>query len=54
MTSNEISKRIKATRKAESEIEETRKLYLPIATRGALLYFLVSKSTSLYSHSINF
>ncbi|XP_070624140.1 dynein axonemal heavy chain 14 isoform X6 [Bos indicus] len=42
MTSNEISKRIKATRKAESEIEETRKLYLPIATRGALLYFLVS------------
>ena len=54
MTSNEISKRIKATRKAESEIEETRKLYLPIGTRGALLYFLVSKSTSLYSHSINF
>uniref|UniRef100_A0A8C6E8C9 Dynein axonemal heavy chain 14 n=1 Tax=Moschus moschiferus TaxID=68415 RepID=A0A8C6E8C9_MOSMO len=42
MTSNEISKRIKATRKAESEIEEIRKLYLPIATRGALLYFLVS------------
>ncbi|XP_068841823.1 dynein axonemal heavy chain 14-like [Capricornis sumatraensis] len=42
MTSNEISKRIKATRKAESKIEETRKLYLPIATRGALLYFLVS------------
>ena len=42
MTSNEISKRIKATRKAESKIEETRKVYLPIATRGALLYFLVS------------
>nr|XP_031294136.1 dynein heavy chain 14, axonemal [Camelus dromedarius] len=42
MTSNEILKRIKATKKAESEIEATRKKYLPIATRGALLYFLVS------------
>ncbi|XP_064451600.1 dynein axonemal heavy chain 14 [Mirounga angustirostris] len=42
MTSNEISKRIKATEKAESQIQETRKSYLPIATRGALLYFLVA------------
>ncbi|XP_030893747.1 dynein heavy chain 14, axonemal, partial [Leptonychotes weddellii] len=42
MTSNEISKRIKATEKAESQIQEMRKSYLPIATRGALLYFLVA------------
>lgn len=42
MTSNEISKRFEATKKAESEIEATRKQYLPIATRGALLYFLVA------------
>ncbi|XP_043340601.1 dynein axonemal heavy chain 14 [Cervus canadensis] len=56
MTSNEISKRIKATRKAESEIEETRKLYLPIATRGALLYFLVSnlaKIDYMYQFSLD-
>ncbi|XP_057583181.1 dynein axonemal heavy chain 14 [Hippopotamus amphibius kiboko] len=47
MTSNEISKRIKATKKAESETEETRKKYLPIATRGALLYFLVATLTQI-------
>lgn len=42
MTSNEISKRIKETEKAESKIQATRKNYLPIATRGALLYFVVA------------
>uniref|UniRef100_A0A8I6AN36 Dynein axonemal heavy chain 14 n=1 Tax=Rattus norvegicus TaxID=10116 RepID=A0A8I6AN36_RAT len=42
ITSNEISKRIKKTEKAESEIQATRKNYLPIATRGALLYFVVA------------
>ncbi|XP_032694671.1 dynein heavy chain 14, axonemal [Lontra canadensis] len=42
MNSNEISKRIRATEKAESKIQETRKHYLPLATRGALLYFLVA------------
>ncbi|KAM5302059.1 dynein axonemal heavy chain 14 [Glossophaga mutica] len=47
ITSNEISKRIKATKKAESEIQATRKTYLPIATRGALLYFVVAGLTNL-------
>uniref|UniRef100_A0A8C5W1I2 Dynein axonemal heavy chain 14 n=1 Tax=Microcebus murinus TaxID=30608 RepID=A0A8C5W1I2_MICMU len=47
MRSNEISKRIKATKKAESEIQATRKNYLPIATRGALLYFLVADLTQI-------
>ncbi|XP_076986007.1 dynein axonemal heavy chain 14, partial [Tamandua tetradactyla] len=42
LTSKEITKRIKATEKAENEIQITRKNYLPIATRGALLYFLVA------------
>ncbi|XP_035872076.1 dynein heavy chain 14, axonemal [Phyllostomus discolor] len=42
VTSNEISRRISATKKAESEIQATRKTYLPIATRGALLYFVVA------------
>ncbi|XP_069879248.1 LOW QUALITY PROTEIN: dynein axonemal heavy chain 14 [Dipodomys merriami] len=42
MTSNEISKRIKATEKAESELQAAREQYLPIATRGTLLYFLVA------------
>ncbi|KAM9212758.1 dynein axonemal heavy chain 14 [Dugong dugon] len=43
MTSSEISKRIKATEKAECDIQATRKSYLPIATQGALLYFLVAE-----------
>ncbi|XP_004439654.1 PREDICTED: dynein heavy chain 14, axonemal [Ceratotherium simum simum] len=47
MTSNEISKRIKATETAESEIQATRQNYLPIATRGALLYFLVAGLTQI-------
>ncbi|PNJ39368.1 DNAH14 isoform 1 [Pongo abelii] len=47
ITSNEISKRIEATKKAESEIQAIRKNYLPIATRGALLYFLVADLTQI-------
>uniref|UniRef100_A0A2K6F430 Dynein axonemal heavy chain 14 n=1 Tax=Propithecus coquereli TaxID=379532 RepID=A0A2K6F430_PROCO len=47
MTSNEISKRIKATKEAESKIQATRKNYLPIATRGALLYFIVADLTQI-------
>ncbi|XP_054432748.1 dynein axonemal heavy chain 14 [Pteronotus mesoamericanus] len=42
VTSSEISKRINATEKAESKIEAIRTAYLPIATRGTLLYFLVA------------
>ncbi|XP_062938980.1 dynein axonemal heavy chain 14 [Cynocephalus volans] len=47
LTANEISKRIKATKKAEVEIQATRKNYLPIATRGTLLYFLVTGLTQI-------
>lgn len=47
MTSNEISKRIKETKKAEREIQATRKTYLPIATRGALLYFVMASLTQV-------
>ncbi|XP_014395404.1 PREDICTED: dynein heavy chain 14, axonemal [Myotis brandtii] len=47
ITSNEISKRISETEKAESEIQATRKNYLPIATRGALLYFVVASLTQI-------
>ncbi|XP_051041734.1 dynein axonemal heavy chain 14 [Phodopus roborovskii] len=47
MTSNEISKRIKETEKAEREIQATRKNYLPIATRGALLYFVMASLTQV-------
>nr|XP_048295519.1 dynein axonemal heavy chain 14 [Myodes glareolus] len=47
MTSNEISKRIKETEKAEREIGATRKNYLPIATRGALLYFVLASLTQV-------
>ena len=47
MTSNEISKRIKETEKAEREIGAIRKNYLPIATRGALLYFVLTSLTQV-------
>ncbi|XP_054550811.1 dynein axonemal heavy chain 14 isoform X4 [Talpa occidentalis] len=47
MTSNEISRRIKSTEIAERAIQETRSTYLPIATRGALLYFLVAGLTQI-------
>ncbi|XP_068918735.1 dynein axonemal heavy chain 14 [Petaurus breviceps papuanus] len=42
MTSTEVSERIKASKKTENEFQMTRQNYLPIATRGALLYFLVA------------
>lgn len=42
ITSDEISKRISETEKAESEIQANRESYLPVATRGALLYFVVA------------
>ncbi|XP_036925260.1 dynein heavy chain 14, axonemal [Sturnira hondurensis] len=53
VTSNEISRRINATKKAESEIQATRKTYLPMATRGALLYFVVAGLPHL-SHMYQF
>lgn len=53
ITSDEISKRISETQKAESEIQATRKNYLPIATRGALLYFVVAGLAQI-SHMYQF
>lgn len=53
LTANEISKRISETEKAEREIQATRKNYLPIATRGALLYFLVADLAQV-SHMYQF
>lgn len=47
MTSNEVSKRIKSTEEAESEVQAAQKSYLPVATRGALLSFLVAGLTQL-------
>ncbi|KAM4815479.1 dynein axonemal heavy chain 14-like [Thomomys bottae] len=55
VTSREISKRIKATEKAEREMQATRARYLPVATRGTLLYFLVaslSKLNYMYQFSL--
>lgn len=40
--SSEIAERIKATEKAEGEIGALRGRFAPLATRGALLYFLVA------------
>ena len=54
--SNAISKRIKATEKAESEIQALREHYRSVATRGALLYFLVAglaRLNSMYQFSLD-
>ncbi|XP_038617180.1 dynein heavy chain 14, axonemal [Tachyglossus aculeatus] len=42
ITSKEISERVKVSEKAEREFERIRESFLPIATRGALLYFVVA------------
>ncbi|XP_044530905.1 dynein axonemal heavy chain 14 [Gracilinanus agilis] len=47
VTSMEVKERIKAAEKTEMEFQNTRKNYLPIATRGALLYFLVADLAQL-------
>ncbi|XP_042781926.1 dynein axonemal heavy chain 14 isoform X4 [Panthera leo] len=55
-TSDEISKRIKATEKAESETQALREHYRSVATRGALLYFLVAglaRLNSMYQFSLD-
>uniref|UniRef100_A0A8C9K0H7 Dynein axonemal heavy chain 14 n=1 Tax=Panthera tigris altaica TaxID=74533 RepID=A0A8C9K0H7_PANTA len=55
-TSDEISKRIKATEKAESETQALREHYRSVATRGALLYFLVAglaRLNAMYQFSLD-
>ncbi|KAM4770854.1 dynein axonemal heavy chain 14 [Rhinophrynus dorsalis] len=42
LTSKDVSKRIKASSETETTIEEARGIYLPIAKRGAILYFVVT------------
>uniref|UniRef100_K7FYC2 Uncharacterized protein n=1 Tax=Pelodiscus sinensis TaxID=13735 RepID=K7FYC2_PELSI len=55
VTSKEIFERIDASAKTEATIEKTRKNYLPIATRGAVLYFVVAdliKVNCMYQFSL--
>ncbi|XP_074844510.1 dynein axonemal heavy chain 14, partial [Carettochelys insculpta] len=47
VTSKEIFERVEASAKTEAMIEKTRKKYLPIATRGAVLYFVVADLTKI-------
>uniref|UniRef100_F6U200 AAA+ ATPase domain-containing protein n=1 Tax=Monodelphis domestica TaxID=13616 RepID=F6U200_MONDO len=47
VTSMEVKERIQAAEKTEMEFQSTRQNYLPIATRGALLYFLVADLAQL-------
>ncbi|CAH2255707.1 dynein heavy chain 14, axonemal [Pelobates cultripes] len=42
MTSRNVFQRIEASEKTEATIEAAREVYLPIATRGAILYFMVA------------
>ncbi|XP_063298016.1 dynein axonemal heavy chain 14 [Pelobates fuscus] len=42
ITSRNVSQRIEASEKTEATIEAAREVYLPIATRGAILYFMVA------------
>uniref|UniRef100_A0A7M4E560 Dynein axonemal heavy chain 14 n=1 Tax=Crocodylus porosus TaxID=8502 RepID=A0A7M4E560_CROPO len=55
VTSKEISERIEASAKTEATIEKARKSYLPVATRGAVLYFVVAdlvKINYMYQFSL--
>ncbi|XP_039385897.1 dynein heavy chain 14, axonemal isoform X4 [Mauremys reevesii] len=55
VTSKEIFERVEASAKTEAAIEKTRKNYLPIATRGAVLYFVVAdliKINYMYQFSL--
>ncbi|CAM2111263.1 unnamed protein product [Caretta caretta] len=55
VTSKEIFERVEASAKTEATIEKTRKSYLPIATRGAVLYFVVAdliKINYMYQFSL--
>uniref|UniRef100_A0A8C3TFB6 Dynein axonemal heavy chain 14 n=1 Tax=Chelydra serpentina TaxID=8475 RepID=A0A8C3TFB6_CHESE len=55
VTSKEIFERVEASAKTEATIEKTRKNYLPIATRGAVLYFVVAdliKINYMYQFSL--
>ncbi|XP_067420874.1 dynein axonemal heavy chain 14 [Emydura macquarii macquarii] len=55
VTSKEIFERVEASAKTEATIEKTRKNYLPVATRGAVLYFVVAdliKINYMYQFSL--
>uniref|UniRef100_A0A8C7FLK2 Uncharacterized protein n=1 Tax=Oncorhynchus kisutch TaxID=8019 RepID=A0A8C7FLK2_ONCKI len=47
VTSNEISVRVETAKDKEKEIDEVRKKYLPIANRGADLYFVLADLTQI-------
>ncbi|XP_029448950.1 dynein heavy chain 14, axonemal isoform X2 [Rhinatrema bivittatum] len=47
VTSKAISERIEASAKTEATIEGVRESYLPVATRGAVLYFVVADLVQL-------
>ncbi|KAM5165262.1 dynein axonemal heavy chain 14 [Mantella aurantiaca] len=47
LTSKDIMKRMKASEKTEETIEAARGIYLPVARRGAVLYFVVADLVQL-------
>ncbi|XP_049633509.1 dynein axonemal heavy chain 14 [Suncus etruscus] len=54
--SSETSKSMEETEKEVLQIQETQQYYLPIATRGSLLYFLITNLTqmnSMYQFSLD-
>lgn len=56
MASSETSKSMEETEKEVLKIQETQQYYLPIATRGSLLYFLIANLTqmnSMYQFSLD-
>ncbi|KAL5256854.1 hypothetical protein ACHWQZ_G011949 [Mnemiopsis leidyi] len=46
-TAREIQTRVTESEQMQSKIESTRKKYLPVATRGAIIYFIISDLTLL-------
>ena len=47
VTSEEVSDRLKASEKNEQRMEVARRKYLPVATRGAVLYFVIAELEGL-------
>lgn len=55
MKASEIKKRVSSAEKTENELAEKRKVYLPLAKRGSLLYFVgtdLASIDSMYQFSL--
>ena len=57
MTSGQISKRLAEAEQTELQISTAREKYLPVATRGSVMYFVVAtlaEVDSMYQYSLKY